>query len=157
MNILHTLHSIARFFIANRAQGHTTAMLNGARNTKDALVLTHDMRHAQTLARNNPTIDFTAIDHIALIGHRRPVLIDNAAILTICEQAATTIERNQAEIERLETELAQATRDQQTLTIAQQTIEDLRVTIAKRDQIVDAAKKLKAVEISDYELFDLLP
>lgn len=136
MNILHTLRSVAHFFHNSRRQGHTTAMLNGARHTKDALVLTHDMCHAQTLARNNPTIDVTAIGHIALIGHRRPVLIDHAAILVLCEQAAITIERNQSELERLETELAQAALDQQSLMIARQTIEDLRVTIAKQDRIV---------------------
>jgi hypothetical protein len=130
MNILHTLQAVAHFFRQSRRNGHTTAMLNGALNSADTIVLTHDMRHAQTLARSNPTIDVTAITNIpSLIGHQRPVLIDHAAIQILCEQAASTIEQNNAEIKRLEAELATASRTQQTLDIARQTIFELRESI----------------------------
>lgn len=135
MNIVQKLRHTARI-LSTRIQGHTTAAIAGAVSNPLSLLVTSTMRHAQQIQSNHPNIDVTSIDRIDQIhGRNGPVLIDHTAIAELANEAATRIEALQTETKRLETELAAASRDQQTLLIAQQTINDLQVQIAKLKMI----------------------
>lgn len=98
MNILHKLQAISAFFLRTRRQGHTSAMLNGALNTADVLVITHDENFAEILRnenmnRNEREVAFMSLGNLdALIGRRSPVLIDHAAVVMLCEEASSKID-----------------------------------------------------------------
>lgn len=149
MNITQKLHHTARI-LSTRIQGHTTAAIAGAASNPLSLLVTNTMRHAQQIQSNHPNIDVTSIDRIDQIhGRNGPVLIDHTAIAELAHEAATRIEALQTETQRLETELAAASRDQQTLLIAQQTINDLQVRVAKHEhRITDATHALHRIGLS---------
>ena len=106
MDILDKLRELESYYQATRAVGHTYAMMHGALHTdhpQGIIILAHDMSYARDLARQCikkqvVPISLHTLEH-GLRGHRKPLLIDNAALWQLLHEAAT-------EIEKLRTELA---------------------------------------------------
>lgn len=109
MNIRKTLQHIPRLFCSTRRQGHTHAMLHGALNSPNALIIAHDHKHASQIRRENPTVEAIPIDSLdAIYGRRGPVAFDHNAITQLCLAASNEIDSLDHRLGRLQGELAEA-------------------------------------------------
>jgi len=104
MDVLQKLKELSAYHVSTRQVGHTTAMLEGAKNTDGIIILAHNMDFARQLAKQCPDaipISWQEDGLLSLRGMRRPLLIDNAAIWSILSEAAKEIQSLQAEIMKL--------------------------------------------------------
>lgn len=78
---LEELLAIANYYISNRQAGHTTAMLEGALNVDNAIVLVHNEMFANDLKRltKGGATRFVSPhrNYEQLKGQRRPLLVDH--------------------------------------------------------------------------------
>lgn len=116
MGTLDELRELATYYAHTRGVGHTHAMMHGALNTDNVIILAHDMKYATELVRQcgGPACEGQAIplslhslEH-GLRGHRKPLLIDNSAMWWLLQDAIKEIESHRqasALIEALESNL----------------------------------------------------
>ena len=102
MNIKSKLEDVVRLYSGLRQVGHTTAVLEGAKNT-NAIVITHDSGMKEYIGGlTGGKTECRSINNLgSLIGIRSPIVFDNAAIL---ELAMASLHR----INQLESELSRA-------------------------------------------------
>ena len=102
MDILDQLNELEAYYSATRQIGHTTAMLEGAKNTATVIILAHDMKYARDLARRCGRergvvpISLHSLPH-GLRGHHKPLLIDNSAMWWLLRDAIKEIESHRRE------------------------------------------------------------
>lgn len=105
MSIKDTLTNIWTALTTNRQVGHTTAMMEGAKNTEGAVILVHNHKYGQELKKDAPEADVVALeDTETLMGRAQPLCIDNKALADLCRMAA-------GRIADLEERFAQEVRD----------------------------------------------
>jgi len=99
MNAKKQLIALGQYFDSARQVGHTTAMMDGAKNA-DCLILAHNQAGAdfiKTLKPKGKVVAFPAIDR-ELKGQRKPMLLDNAAVVAVVQTALGEIERLERKI-----------------------------------------------------------
>ena len=102
MKIKDTLQSIAFYFTSLRQVGHTTAMIRGAQNVDSVIVLARTSHHAALLQKRLPNAIVKSVGSInALRGMNKPLVIDNDAMLEICNAALAEIGRLERHVEEL--------------------------------------------------------
>jgi len=105
MKTKQTLQNLRNYIESNRRVGHTTAMIRGAQNVDNVLVIAANQHHAAMLHRELPRAEVVAITSpVCMIGKTKPLVMDNQALWEICGGAL-------AEIERLETRIAELSQE----------------------------------------------
>lgn len=106
-NIKDTLRSIASYYEVNRQVGHTTAVVSGAINTKDTVIIAHNHQSAKDLEKKHSTygtdgksIAISSFDS-QMRGRRVPITFDNATIHFLCLDALREIENVEGRNNRL--------------------------------------------------------
>lgn len=91
MSTKDQLETLARYFNLTRQVGHTTAMLEGAKNV-DCMVVAHNQQWADELKHMGArdAISLWSLKH-RLMGIEAPLLLDNAAMFEICSGALAEI------------------------------------------------------------------
>ena len=93
MKIKETLQNILNYYASTRRVGHTTAMIRGAQNVDNALVVTSNLSASRALEHNYPHIKTTSIQSgQKLLGFNSPILFDNEALYVLFRDALKTIE-----------------------------------------------------------------
>lgn len=99
-NELKQLLVLAKYYRINRQAGHTTAMLEGALNVDNALVLTHNQMFADTLKRQSKGNGTQFISPYKtderLLGQKRPLLIDHHHLANLIEALPDIYAQQQA-------------------------------------------------------------
>ena len=92
MNNRRILEELHHYFKTTRQVGHTTAMLEGAKNS-DCIVLVKNHEHRKLLERIHPGLKTTTLySPNALRGQNKPLLIDNDTMVEILSMALHEIE-----------------------------------------------------------------
>jgi len=97
MNAKKELITLGNYFIATRQVGHTTAMMEGAKNTS-CLILTSNQMGVDRLKTFKPKGDVISIQNVEqdLRGRNQPLLLDNEAVVTVISHALEEIRRLEA-------------------------------------------------------------
>lgn len=94
------LLAIREYYITTRQVGHTHMLLNGADNVENPLILVHAARMKDLLrasSKNPNKLDIVSLQEPqGLMGKRKPLLIDNAAMILLIDSALQRI----AELEK---------------------------------------------------------
>lgn len=102
MNMIKVATELVQYYRLTRQVGHTTAMLNGAKNAVRTIILAHDMNFATFLAKQCPNVVPISLGGIMkLRGRRKPLLIDNAAMAQILDGLLKEISELNKEISAL--------------------------------------------------------
>jgi hypothetical protein len=99
MNAKQQLINLVQYFDNSRQVGHTTAMINGAKQT-DCIIISHNYsgsEYIKTLYPKGKVVALPAIEH-ELKGQHQPVLLDNAAVVQVVQIALGEIERLERKI-----------------------------------------------------------
>jgi hypothetical protein len=101
MKTKQILQNLRNYIESNRRVGHTTAMMRGAQNVDNVLVIAANQHQAAMLQRELPRAEVVAITSpVCMVGKSKAMVMDNHALWEICGGAL-------AEIERLETRIAE--------------------------------------------------
>lgn len=77
-------------------------MLQGAVHTEKTVVLTHTEAYAAQLRKLTPKTKVISMHGIEdLIGRKSPLVVDNSALMDICESASNAIELGENHVRRL--------------------------------------------------------
>ena len=110
MKIKQTLQNLRNYIEFNRRVGHTTAMIRGAQNVDNVLVIAANQHQAAMLQRELPRAEVVAITSPAcMIDKTKPLAMDNQALWEICGGALAEIERLEARIAELSQDNAEST------------------------------------------------
>ncbi len=108
--IVGILEDLQAHYIFNRAIGHTHAMIEGTKNTPEAVVVVGNGHMGRVIREKSPGTDTVSIrqieQHGALRGRRCPLVVDNAALDEILGRALLEIYSRGAEIDKLNEEIA---------------------------------------------------
>ena len=101
MKILDQLRNVTEHLDRTRQTGHTQCMLDGAKNTPNAVILCHNMDYGESL-KDRHVIE-NATTTAETIGDLRgmkatPLAFDHAAIHRLLTEATHEIERLQAKL-----------------------------------------------------------
>lgn len=108
MKIQKTLEELLQYYQTTRAVGHTYAMINGAKNTDNVLVLVHSQKYASEIKAKYPKAEFTGFLNLeGLRGKRKPLLIDNGAMCAILQNALIEIRELQKQNKDLKFQLTE--------------------------------------------------
>lgn len=148
------LEVIRNYLTTNRRVGHTSAMMRGAENVDNVLVLAANHQQSKMLQQNLPHAEVVSITSGAcLTGKTKPIVMDNETIWQICDRALK-------EIERLETLLAELPQKNQQTTIPQEILaigERLRTqdNLGTQDPLfcVQVLDRIGPIDVSDSEKF----
>jgi hypothetical protein len=102
MKTKEQLNRLLAYFQANRRSGHTTAMMEGAKNS-GCLVLARNQNEAGFIKDLGPKGEVIALPaiHLSLTGTNLPLLIDNSAITEILASSLTEISRLESKVESM--------------------------------------------------------
>lgn len=103
-----TAQEILTYLNGNRQIGHTTAVIRGALNTPNCLVVIHNKAFGSDILaglspKNIDTISLQEILNGRLRGMKTPLLIDNAALTVLLAglvSSITVLRKNNAGLER---------------------------------------------------------
>lgn len=87
--IAHKLRLLLEYYTSTRAVGHTSVMFAGAREADDIFILGYNYDGANLLAReckDAHPLGWAGLCEKNLRGHRRPLLIDNGAMVAMLEE-----------------------------------------------------------------------
>lgn len=99
MDTITTLADIRDYLTANRQIGHTTAMVRGAQNVDSVIVLAANHHSGELINKQLPNATVIPITNIrAIRGKQKPMVIDNFALLSLCDDALAEIKRLQKQI-----------------------------------------------------------
>ena len=94
MNIKEKLLYLVRYYNDARHCGHTNAILFGMKRNPKAMMLTIDAQGMKQLKHRIPEMDVVTIDELGkLAGLRRPLTIDNHALVLLLSEALEEINR----------------------------------------------------------------
>ena len=97
MHIKDKLHELICYYDITRRAGHTHGMLEGANYIDNPLILTHDTQmatHIKKLLRSPKGVVVKSINSPSCLrGFRRPLFIDNAALMVLFKEAVNEIKR----------------------------------------------------------------
>lgn len=99
MDIKKILDYLWLHYDVTRHSGHTTALMEGANNTKNPVIIGVDHHHSRFLKNTcqNKNVDVIPLSVISeqLRGRKSPILFDNYALYTIFKEASKEILRLQ--------------------------------------------------------------
>lgn len=79
---------------SGRQVGHTSAVLNGARNSKGSVVIVHHEKMAEVIRKltegKTPCVNLLDFE-TGMKGHQAPILWDNGALVVLIERCAHII------------------------------------------------------------------
>jgi hypothetical protein len=105
MSIKPTLELLLAYYRSTRGVGHTKALLVGAVDS-DCVVLTD---RSGTILSPKKELALSSVNLIhALIGNRRPMLLDNSATMLLLEAAIDEISKLERKVERLQKQICLA-------------------------------------------------
>jgi hypothetical protein len=119
MKTLEAARELVTYFDVCRQSGHTTAVMDGAVAT-DAFVVVHDIAMSNHILKEwgmlwkTVGVDTLTIGEIAngsLRGHRRPLVVDNAALRKLLSELVDEVERLETKNARLEQKINRALAD----------------------------------------------
>lgn len=94
MTLRLILKAIVRHLQSTRGVGHTTAMIRGAQNVEEVIVVAENQHYADLLQRKLPSADVVSLGGITRMGGvRKPLVVDNEALLNLLHSALLEIER----------------------------------------------------------------
>lgn len=98
MHILDKLKRIRNYLGSTRQVGHTQLMIDGVRNSRESIVLALNKHSGEYIERRNvlfpnahKVVTLHNLDN--LIGHRKPMAIDNGALFSLLDEAVSEIEK----------------------------------------------------------------
>jgi len=96
---IQSLLNLRQYYEINRQVGNTTTLIRGVENVENALVLVHSPKIQRFLNQNSKkNIETKSIeDPLCLVGVRKPVVIDNAAMSVLLNYTLQTIARLERE------------------------------------------------------------
>ena len=103
MNNKNTLIELRDYFYSVRNVGHTTAMMEGAKNV-DCIVLSHCEEGTRFIKSLDYQGDVKSVHQIGggkLKGLRKPMVLDNAALVEVLNMALIEIEKQEARVEKV--------------------------------------------------------
>jgi hypothetical protein len=93
MDILSKLDILLCYYIATRAVGHTHTLIHGAdEQTNGTVVLAVNMKYAEEIARQcyqATPVSWSGLERLR--GQRKPLVIDNSAMLCLLSEAVVEI------------------------------------------------------------------
>lgn len=94
MSIKKQLENLLAYYTTTPRVGHTTTMIQGAKNVNSVIILVGHATHAKNMHWAAPGADFVPLDNLAkLQGRKQPLLIDNFAMTSLLSSALQEIER----------------------------------------------------------------
>lgn len=97
MKIKEKLETLACYYDVTRCVGHTTAMIDGLKNTDDALVICHSnemCKHIKQKLNPKSKVIIKSINSPNILsGYKKPLLIDNCALHSILLESLHEIQR----------------------------------------------------------------
>ena len=101
MKIKEILNELLTYYNVNRGVGHTTLMKKGVDNYDgDKIIVCYNYKHANAIGLNKN--DVVTIHNLKnLRGIKSPIIIDNAAMVIILQDAINEIEKLEKEIEKI--------------------------------------------------------
>lgn len=94
MSIKKQLENLLAYYATTPRVGHTTAIIQGAKNVNSVIILVGHAAHAKNMHWAAPGADFVPLDNLdKLQGRKQPLLIDNFAIATLLSESLKEIER----------------------------------------------------------------
>ncbi len=103
MKIIETLEELKMYYEFNRGVGHTRTLIEGLKNSPDALILIVNPRMREVIGQKSPqtkTATVKSIENGTLRGRTDPLVIDNSALHAILDEALEEIYKLNAEVER---------------------------------------------------------
>jgi len=103
----YKLQRLLEYYYISRGVGHTRAMIEGAKDTDGVIILAHEHRYAVSLARgckNATPLAWFGYGADTLCGQRKPLLIDNGAMIDILADAINYINTLEHVVARLQAE-----------------------------------------------------
>lgn len=95
--------NILEYYYANKAVGHTNAMLNGARNTEDVLVMAATHRQTEYFGiPKDRSVTLQTVHDGKLKGFHKPLLIDHHTVWLILNGLMEDIDKLEAKVKELE-------------------------------------------------------
>lgn len=106
MKNLEILAWIKSYYTSRRGVGHTFAMIHGARDQDNCIVVAHDHKYASDLKRQLHGHTVIALSDIpqALHGKNDPLVLDHWALVALIDGIFKDIARLQEEMYRLAVE-----------------------------------------------------
>ncbi len=98
MNIKEKLLYLVRYYNSARHCGHTNSILFGMKRNPKAMMLTIDAQGMKQLKHRIPEMDVVTLDDLdKLNGLRRPLTIDNHALVLLLSEALEEMNRLEQE------------------------------------------------------------
>lgn len=108
-NVKDTLVELSNYIHATRRVGHTTTMIRGAQNVDKAIIIVRNQHSANHLKKayfykdtDHDVISLASIKASALCGKKKPLAIDNDALMQLCDAAVARIAQLEAKIDELQ-------------------------------------------------------
>ena len=97
MNIRDQLNEIKIYYELTRPSNHTTAMLNGVKQSNSSIIIVHNLSYSKEIKKELPypeKVVFSSIHSTnGLRGHKQPLFIDHIAMWELCRAAIDEIDR----------------------------------------------------------------
>jgi chemotaxis protein CheY-P-specific phosphatase CheC len=108
MNIKEKLKQLAHYYDVTRQVGHTTLMLEGAKNTKDCIVVTHNQVMGESVQQMaNQKVKTVSLSSPNLLrGFKKPIVFDNCALYVLFLESVREMDRLEEENKKLKKKLA---------------------------------------------------
>lgn len=99
-NVKTTLKELVRYFDSTRGIGHTTAVIAGAENVDNCLVIAANIQDVHRLAEGDlfKVMTLAELGDGKMRGRACPVVLDNHALAELARQSLTEIARLEEKI-----------------------------------------------------------
>jgi hypothetical protein len=101
MKIKEKLEALRNYYAINRKVGHTKLIEDGTKNSDKKLILVHKKTDILFSESKEDQVSWNSLDR--LIGEDKPLVIDNAVMLLLLDEAINKIERLEEDAEKLRT------------------------------------------------------
>lgn len=90
-----TLQELLTYYHVNRGVGHTSAVIAGAENLEDCIVVAANQSSAALLSKGNmfTVVTLAGLENGDIRGRRCPMVLDNHAVIELARQSLAEIAR----------------------------------------------------------------
>lgn len=98
-----TLQELLTYYHVNRGAGHTAAVVAGAENLEDCIVVAANQSSAALLSKGNmfTVVTLAGLENGDTRGRRCPMVLDNHAVIELARQSLAEIARLEAKIAKM--------------------------------------------------------
>ena len=102
-DIKHTLKELVTYYDVNRGVGHTSAVVAGAENLEDCIVVAANQSSAALLSKGNmfTVMTLAGLENGDARGRRCPMVLDNHAVTELARRSLAEIARLECKIVRM--------------------------------------------------------